>query len=35
MYSSTLSSTAALEWDGWLTQRPGRFAREKKSSAEF
>jgi hypothetical protein len=25
MYSSTLSLTSALEWDGWSTPSPGRF----------
>jgi hypothetical protein len=26
MYSSTLSSTLALDWSGWSASRPGRFA---------
>ena len=31
MYSSTLSLTSALERDGWLTPRPGRFTPGKES----
>jgi len=31
MYSSIISSTSALEGDGWLTIRPGRFTLEKES----